>query len=59
MTLSTISMTDKKRYKMAKVRTARMPINWNHRDEWISMFELLAHVMVRLQLMPLFVKDLI
>jgi hypothetical protein len=33
ITLSTISITGRRRYRMAKVRTAEVPINWYHRQE--------------------------
>ncbi|KAI8575867.1 hypothetical protein K450DRAFT_259516 [Umbelopsis ramanniana AG] len=50
MTLYGVSFTaEKKMYEYLTLRTARIPVAWEDREDWYSMFELLAHVMVILQ----------
>ncbi|KAI8575785.1 hypothetical protein K450DRAFT_284073 [Umbelopsis ramanniana AG] len=50
MTLYGVSVTaEKKMYEYLTLRTARIPVFWEHREDWYSMFELLAVVMAILQ----------
>ncbi|KAI9281445.1 hypothetical protein BC943DRAFT_329921 [Umbelopsis sp. AD052] len=46
MTLSSVSLTDDdKKYKYIQLRWARVPSSWKERDDWLRMFEFLAHMM--------------
>jgi len=57
MTLSSVSYTQQKKYKVMELRTAEIPLGWNQRIFWFHMFDLLAHIMVILQLVFLFLAQ--
>lgn len=47
MTLSSVSFTAQKKFKVMQLRTAKIPLLWERRTHWFHMFDLLAHIMVR------------
>lgn len=57
MILSSVSYTKQKKYKIMELRTATVPLEWDERPRWFLMFDLLAHIMVRFQLIFLFLAQ--
>lgn len=48
MTLSAVSLSSTTTYKVIELRSGKIPLNWEYRNHWLHIFELLSTVMVRI-----------